>query len=70
MFFIEELVRLFLDFDGVVHPFFYRHTNKAFCYVPRLETVLKSFPTVQIVISGAQRDHKSLAQLAQCFSSD
>lgn len=63
-------MRFFLDFDGVLHPFFYRHSNKAFCYVPRLEAVLKDFPTVQIVITGAQRNTASLAQLAQCFSPD
>lgn len=65
-----DSMRLFLDFDGVLHPFFYRHSNKAFCYVPRLEAVLKDFPAVQIIITGMHTAKMPLARLTRNFSPD
>lgn len=40
---------LFLDIDGVLHPFFPRadlpdEENQHFSYLPRLESVIRGFP--------------------------
>lgn len=61
---------LFLDFDGVLHPFLARSSADAFCYLSRLETVLREFPDVQIVIASTQREAAPLALLARRFSPD
>ena len=61
---------LFLDFDGVLHPFLTRSGPDAFCYTPRLERVLREFPAVQIVIASTQREAVPLAFLVQRFSPD
>jgi hypothetical protein len=61
---------IFLDFDGVLHPFLDRSGAKAFCYMPRLEKVLREFPSVQIVIASTQREVVSLALLKEQFTSD
>lgn len=61
---------LFLDFDGVLHPFLARSSVDAFCYLPRLENVLREFPAVQIVIASTQREAVPLALLVQRFSPD
>lgn len=47
---------LFLDFDGVLHPFFPRsdrtdEENQLFEYLSRLEKVLRDYPICRIVIS-------------------
>lgn len=46
---------LFLNFDGVLHPFLARSGPDAFCYLRRLESVLREFPTVRVMI--ATRHH-------------
>lgn len=61
-------ITLFLDFDGVLHPFLARSSAEAFCHLPRLERVLREFPVVQIVIASTQRESVPLAHLAQRFS--
>lgn len=61
-------ITLFLDFDGVLHPFLARSSAEAFCHLPRLERVLREFPAVQIVIASTQREAVPLAHLAQQFS--
>lgn len=61
---------LFLDFDGVLHPFLARASSEAFCYLPRVEKVLREFPAVRIVIASTQREHTPLALLVQRFSPD
>ncbi len=45
---------LFLDFDGVLHPAPTTGGDQ-FVHVPRLESVLRDFPDVQIVISSMWR---------------
>ncbi len=45
---------LFLDFDGVLHPIANIGRDK-FMHVPRLESVLRDFPDVQVVISSMWR---------------
>lgn len=61
---------LFLDFDGVLHPMSDRLNVESFCYVPRLENVLREFFDVKIVITSMQREHLSLPILSQYFSAD
>lgn len=62
---------LFLDFDGVLHPFpTPSDADRLFCNLPRLEEVLRDFPEVQIVISSSWREERSLAELAAFFSPD
>lgn len=59
---------LFLDFDGVLHPMDRR--DGCFSCLPVLETVLREFNGVEIVISSSWRVEHSLAQLRSMFSSD
>lgn len=59
---------LFLDFDGVLHPF-HRPTG-AFALLPAFERVMRDFPEVDIVISSAWREANSLAELRRLFSPD
>ena len=61
---------LFLDFDGVLHPMSARLNAESFCYLPRLENVLREFSNVMIVITSTQREHLSLPILTRCFSVD
>jgi hypothetical protein len=61
---------LFLDFDGVLHPLLARHGGDAFCYLPRLENVLRDFPAVRLVVASARREGVSLSDLAQHFAPD
>lgn len=66
---------LFLDFDGVLHPFSPRRDisdeeNQLFAYLPRLEATLRDFPHVRIVISSDWRQRMSLDDIRQYFSSD
>jgi hypothetical protein len=66
---------LFLDFDGVLHP---RHPrtdrsdeeNLYFCYLPRVEKVLRDHPEVRIVVSSDWRLRRTLDELRACFSTD
>ncbi|CAB3809088.1 hypothetical protein LMG28614_06949 [Paraburkholderia ultramafica] len=60
---------VFLDFDGVLHPFGDRHT-RAFCDLPRLEAVIRDAPRAWIVITSTQREHQTLLQLRTLFSPD
>lgn len=60
---------VFLDFDGVLHPFSDRH-SRAFCDLPRLEAVLRDAPRAWIVITSTQREHQTLLQLRTLFSPD
>lgn len=64
---------LFLDFDGVLHPEHEREptpVDRVFCHLPRLESVLRDFPAVDIVISSMWRHDYTLAQLRSRFSPD
>src|SRR5471030_1328152 len=61
---------LFLDFDGVLHPFAHRHTGPHFIALPRLESVLREFPSVRIVITSTWRENHSLIVLTNLFSRD
>lgn len=70
-----EAMILFLDFDGVLHPYASRPDlsdaeNKFFSYLPRLEAVLRDFPDVQVVVSSDWRVGKTLGNLRAWFSED
>ncbi len=61
---------LFLDFDGVLHPEPCYDKTQLFSCLPRLEAILRDFPTVQIVISSTWRENRSLTDLKSLFSID
>lgn len=61
---------LFLDFDGVLHSDPCYDKSQYFSYLPRLESVLRDFPEVQIVISSTWREKRSISQLKSFFSAD
>lgn len=64
---------LFLDFDGVLHPEYCERPvpeDEVFCHLPRLERVLRDFPTVEIVISSMWRYSFPLERLRERFSED
>ncbi|GGI55636.1 HAD domain-containing protein [Oxalicibacterium solurbis] len=62
---------LFLDFDGVLHPFpTPEDSSQLFVNRDRLESVLRDYPNVNVVISSTWRESLSLSALAALFSSD
>lgn len=66
---------LFLDFDGVLHPFFPRsdrsdEENQLFAYLPRLEKVLRDHPVCRIVITSSWRKDRPWDQVVHAFSPD
>lgn len=64
---------LFLDFDGVLHPEGEGHLpndGTDFCFLPRLEALLREFPNVRIVISSSWRERLVFKSLLRPFSED
>lgn len=64
---------LFLDFDGVLHPQYEgmpTPTEEVFCHLPRFESVMREFPTVQIVVSSTWRYKFTVDQMRAHFSPD
>lgn len=61
---------VFLDFDGVLHPEPCYDTTKYFIFLPRLESVLREFNDLKIVISSTWREKYSLSELKKYFSPD
>ncbi len=64
---------LFLDFDGVLHPEGEGHLpsdGTEFCFLPRLEELLRQFPHVDVVISSSWRERLPFAALVEPFSKD
>ena len=59
---------LFLDFDGVLHPMDRR--DGCLSCLAALETVLREFHEVEIVICSSWRLEYNLTQLRSMFSSD
>ena len=60
---------LFLDFDGVLHPD-PPQPDQRFRSLPRLVSVLRDHPHVEIVISSLWREQLSLEQLRELFPDD
>lgn len=63
---------LFLDIDGVLHPFFPREDlpdaeNQHFSYLPRFAMLLRDYPSVRLVISSDWRKHHTLGELRDLF---
>jgi hypothetical protein len=64
---------LFLDFDGVLHPQYDGEptpVSEIFCHLPRFESVMRDFPSVEIVISSTWRIQFTLDELRARFSPD
>jgi hypothetical protein len=59
---------LFLDFDGVLHPF--SRPAGPLTLAPHFERVMRDFPQVDIVISSTWREAYPLARLRSFFSDD
>jgi hypothetical protein len=59
-----------LDFDGVLHPEPCYDVDRYFIFLPRLESVLREFSNVKIVISSTWRESHSLSELKKYFSPD
>lgn len=69
------MVVIFLDFDGVLHPYapwpFTEEGRRGhFQHLPRLEAVLRDFPAARIVIASDWRFHHSIDELRAHFSPD
>ena len=60
-------VYVFLDFDGVTHPW---GEAEDFRCLPAIESVLRDYPEVRVVISSDWRTLFSLAKLTARFSED
>ncbi|KDR39849.1 hypothetical protein BG61_29525 [Caballeronia glathei] len=60
---------VFLDFDGVLHPFGDRH-GRRYSDLPRLEEVLRLGSDVPVVITSTERENLPLDALRQPFSPD
>lgn len=71
---------LFLDFDGVLHPYesvysglfpqFLVRKDSLFCHLPRFENVVREHPDIEIVISSDWRFKETLEELKAHFSAD
>lgn len=65
----------FLDFDGVLHPFFplpdlSDEENAHFSSLPRFEAIVRQCPNLMLVISSSWRNKYSLEELRRFFSPD
>lgn len=68
---MRQIVILFLDFDGVLHPANVPvGADTDFCRVPLLEAWLRQHPTVNVVISSSWRELMTLDQIRQKFNED
>ena len=56
---------LFLDFDGVLHPFPMTSISIHFSATPSLWTILEKIPDISVVITSTWREQFSLAQLVE-----
>ena len=60
---------LFLDIDGVLHPW-RREPRLLYRSVPIFEEALRAHPNIEVVISSDRRIHESLDDLRKPFSRD
>lgn len=60
---------VFLDFDGTTHRYPCDEESH-FEFLPRIESVLRTFETVRIVIASDWRHHHALSALRQRFAAD
>lgn len=68
---------IFLDFDGVTHPYFSRsdfNDGKVkitpFAFLPHIESVIREFDNAKIVISSTWRLHHTMDELRLLFAED
>lgn len=66
---------LFLDIDGVLHPVFPREDlpdeeNQLLSYLPRLESVLREYSFLQIVVASDWRRRVAFDELKNIFAED
>ncbi|MCU6434648.1 hypothetical protein LPB67_12790 [Undibacterium sp. Jales W-56] len=67
----KQNVLLFLDFDGVLHPFAARNDKaQQFIYLASIEEILREFPEVNIVVTSDWRLRFSIDELRGFFASD
>lgn len=57
---------LFLDFDGVLHPY----QSGSFIHLGKLEMILRNYPFVNVVISSSWRESSDMEYLRSQFSED
>ena len=60
---------LFLDFDGVLHSHFDSDAS-LWTFLPRLESVLREFAGVSVVVTSSWGDRRSIDELRRFFSPD
>lgn len=66
-----DRVLLFLDFDGVLHPYESGHTRiDMFGKLSLLEWILRDLTNVEVVVSSSWGKNHSLSELKECFSPD
>jgi hypothetical protein len=58
--------KLFVDFDGVLHP----HQRGTLANLPLLEAFLRRHPSIEVVITSTWRMQHSLEELQEYFSED
>lgn len=58
---------IFLDFDGVMHPYGC-HSSRLFCRRELFEKFLDNHPSIEVVISSAWRKDETLQELTLNFS--
>lgn len=59
---------LFLDFDGVLHPFPMRPSHKEFSAITPLWKILENLPELSVVISSTWRERYSFSELIALLS--
>lgn len=65
---MNEKTILFLDFDGVLHPFPMSPHDQHFSQVAYLWTILDSNPQLSVVITSTWRETHSLEQLIELLN--
>lgn len=69
---MKKLV-IFLDFDGVFHPYFRDNGFKAFVDLPHFENIIRRYKTsldISLVISSSWKNRLTLDEIKVNFSSD
>jgi hypothetical protein len=71
----DNAMIIFLDFDGVLHPFFPKRElpdeeNQLFSYLPRLENVVRDYLEIRIVIASSWRIDRPWENVIKAFSPD
>lgn len=61
-------MRIYLDFDGVLHPFVKGFEPFEHCHL--IEQVLREFPAVQVYVSSAWRTYYKFSMLQSWFEAD